>query len=90
MSTWTLLRPAEGLCQECGRAHNPELPHDKNSIFYATKFKMEHGRVPSWDDAMAHCTEEMKHTWNETMERVKKSTEQLLKEKEDDPAAPAE
>jgi hypothetical protein len=85
--TMMLLKPPPGNCQECARAHRPELPHDKNSLYYATKFKMAHGREPSWDDAMAHCTEEMKQQWNETMERVKKSTEQLLKEKEDDPTA---
>lgn len=89
--TMTLLRPAPGLCQECGRAHNPEIPHDKNSLYYATKFKMEHGREPSWDDAVAHCTEDMKKRWSDTMNRVRASTEQLQdKEKQDDPTAHTE
>lgn len=75
----TLLKPAPGLCQECACSHKPEVPHNKNSLYYATKFKMEHGREPTWEDAMGHCTEDMKRQWVETMERVKKATEELLK-----------
>lgn len=73
----TLLPPAPGVCQVCARDHEPEIPHDKTSLYYQTKFYMKTGRVPTWDDAMAHCTEEVKRTWKESMERVKETTKHL-------------
>ena len=88
MAQMTLMKPAPGLCQECAVDHDPRLPHDKTSFYYIFKFNMENGREPTWDDAMAHCTDEMKSSWKEAMGRVLKSTDYLLKETEDDPADP--
>lgn len=73
----TLLPPRPDVCQICARDHEPHYPHDQTSIYYHTKFHMEHGRAPTWDDAMAHCTDEMKKTWRESMERVKEIQKQL-------------
>jgi len=50
------------------------------------KFKMEHGREPTWDDAMAHCTEEMKTSWKATMARVHEQTKKVLGDKDDSTA----
>ncbi|MSU01809.1 hypothetical protein FYJ83_10055 [Tissierella sp. DSM 105185] len=55
--------PAEGTCPECGVKHEPELPHNQESLFYQYKFYNEHGRWPTWKDAMEHCSEEMKKLW---------------------------
>ena len=74
---WMLLPAAPGTCSECAVKHEPWLPHNKNSLFYQMKFSTEHGRSATWDDAMSHCTEEMKTSWKETMERVKKNTDAL-------------
>jgi hypothetical protein len=76
-SAMRLLPPEPGKCQECAREHNPELPHDKNSIYYVTKFYQDHGRSPTWDDAMAHCTDEMKKSWKETMARVEENSDKF-------------
>ncbi len=59
-----LLPPAKGLCQDCAVKHDPAQPHDRDSIFYGTKFAMNNeGAAPTWHDAMAHCSEEVKAMW---------------------------
>lgn len=50
-------------CQECAVHHDPVLPHNKDSLFYQYHFYAEHNRWPTWKDAMAHCSQEMKDTW---------------------------
>jgi len=56
--------PSEpGTCEICSVEHKPELPHDAQSLFYQYKFYNEHGRWPTWKDAMAHCSKEMKKHW---------------------------
>jgi hypothetical protein len=52
-----------GVCSECGRDHAPELPHDCDSLVYQYKFYDEHGRWATWEDAMDHCSDEMKEFW---------------------------
>lgn len=63
----TLLPPAPDKCQMCAVDHEPKYPHDQTSLFWQVKFKMERGRPPTWVDAMAHCTEEMKQQWTESL-----------------------
>lgn len=58
-----LLPPAAGVCQECAWDHPPEFPHDAGSLFYGSKFMLDHNRQPTWADAMAHCTDEMRAEW---------------------------
>lgn len=53
----------EGTCLECAAAHKPELPHNKDSLYYQYKFYNAHGRWPTWKDAMDHCSEDVKTTW---------------------------
>jgi len=52
-----------GTCPECAIKHNPEQPHDKQSLFYQYKFYNEHGCWPTWLDAMAHCSPETQELW---------------------------
>ena len=66
----TILPPRPGVCQICGTKHDPELPHNKDSLYYQYKFYQKHGRWPTWDDAMAHCTDRMKRMWKEEMADV--------------------
>jgi hypothetical protein len=47
--------------------HEPEQPHNQQSLFYQYKFYNEHGRWPTWQDAMAHCTDEVKQIWREAL-----------------------
>lgn len=69
MTPVTILPPPESACQVCGRnpAHNPTMPHDANSIYYQYAFYGEHGRWPTWTDAMAHCNNEIKAMWEKAL-----------------------
>lgn len=42
-------------CAECGVSHDPEAPHFANKLDYQMRFFAKHGRVPTYEDAMAHC-----------------------------------
>lgn len=66
-TTAFLLPPKAHLCQTCGTEHSAELPHNPYSLYYGVAFKLEHDRSPSWHDAMAHCTEEVKQQWIEAL-----------------------
>lgn len=52
-----------GTCSECAVEHEPEQPHNRQSLTYQYKFYAEHGRWPTWADAMAHCPEHIKQYW---------------------------
>jgi hypothetical protein len=58
-----LLPPAADKCQDCGRKHAAEQPHDALTLFYQVKFKMENDRAPTWVDAMAHCSDAVREHW---------------------------
>jgi hypothetical protein len=69
-ATWTLLGSApEGTCSQCWKEHEPEQPHDPRSLQYQYRFYAEHNRWPTWTDAMAHCSEEIKRLWTEALAR---------------------
>jgi hypothetical protein len=67
-SSWTVLPAAEG-CPECGRDHEPTEPHNRDSLLYQYRFRSREAqagreaRWPTWEDAMAHCNEDMKAQW---------------------------
>lgn len=65
-----VLPPAPGLCQVCGGKHPPELPHNMTSLYYQVSFHQKNGRYPTWEDAMAHCTEKMKAHAREVIAEV--------------------
>jgi hypothetical protein len=65
----TLLPASEGTCPECATAHDPALPHNQESLYYQTRFHMQHDRWPSWRDAAAHCTPEVEAMWWEALRR---------------------
>lgn len=56
-----------GTCPMCGRKHEEGWPHDRDSLCYQYKFYDEHGRWPSWADAMAHCSDAVKAYWKEQL-----------------------
>ncbi len=47
-------------CTVCDRPHYPEDPHAATSMAYQHAFMAKHGRLPTWEDAMAHCDERTK------------------------------
>lgn len=63
----TILPPAADCCQVCARQHPPELPHDPQSLYWATVRVAEGKPEPTWADAMAHCTPEMRAEWSERL-----------------------
>lgn len=56
-------RPPYPLCPECGAEHPPEMPHKATSIDYLMRFHAKHGRAPTWEDSMDHCSEEIKEAY---------------------------
>jgi hypothetical protein len=65
-----ILPAKEGTCPICAVNHEPELPHNKDSLFYQMTFYQNNGRFPTWKDAMEHCSDEMKALWtHELLER---------------------
>jgi len=70
LQPFSLFPAKPGTCPECAVAHEPELPHNQQSLFYQYSFYNEHGVWPTWGDAMAHCNEEMKEFWKSELQAV--------------------
>lgn len=58
-----------GTCQICATKHEPEQPHNQQSLAYQYKFYDENGRWPTWADAMAHCSDEIRDYWTRELEK---------------------
>jgi hypothetical protein len=50
-------------CTTCGRRHDADQPHDAQSLHYQYAFRAEHDRWPTWKDAVAHCTDQVRTAW---------------------------
>lgn len=59
----------EGTCPECAVKHDPRMPHYRDSLTYQYKFYDQHGRWPTWADAMAHCDPAVKEAWIEGLRK---------------------
>jgi len=66
----TLLPPAGDVCQVCAVDHPWDQPHNQESLYYQYRFYAEHGRWPTWSDAMAHCTPELQAIVREALVNV--------------------
>lgn len=55
----TLLPPAPDKCQVCAADHGPEEPHNPESLYWAMARNMEGKPSPTWEDALAHCDEDV-------------------------------
>lgn len=60
---FSLLPPPKDHCQVCAVQHDPRMPHNKESLYYQTRFNMQAGRVPDWRDALYHCDAEVREFW---------------------------
>ena len=56
----TLLPPPPGKCQLCAVDHPPEAPHNQDSMYWQFGFYKKNGRWPTWADAIAHCSDDIK------------------------------
>ncbi len=45
-ATWLLMpvNTSNGECSQCGRLHDPDIPHDRESLYYQYAFYAEHDR----------------------------------------------
>lgn len=90
----TLLPAKEGTCPECAVAHDPKIPHNPDSLYYQMRFHGQHQRWPTWEDAMAHCSPDVKAATRkvlkergipcgreETIKDLRKKTERILQGK---------
>lgn len=66
----TLLPCEKDACQECAVKHHPDDAHNKQSLYYQYKFYGIHGRFPTWADAIAHCSDNIKKRWKEELKKV--------------------
>lgn len=63
VGSFKLLPPPPGCCQVCAVKHAPGEPHNQQSFYYQCVFYWEHGRSPTWADAMNHCSDGVKEIW---------------------------
>lgn len=62
-----LLPPAESRCCICATAHRDDDPHNAASLYYQYRFRANHGRWPTWADAIAHCTPRVRSSWKQAL-----------------------
>lgn len=62
-----LLPPSPDGCPVCATKHEPNLPHNQQSLYYQMRFKGLHGRWPTWADAGAHCEPSMVAMWKQEL-----------------------
>lgn len=68
LKPWKIIgKTPPGTCSECATKHPPEMPHNQQSLTYQYKFYDRHGRWPTWEDAMAHCSDEIKQLWKDAL-----------------------
>jgi len=54
-------------CKICGRNHLPDKPHDAQQLHYQYHFYFQHGRWPTWKDAIAHCDKATRADWEDAL-----------------------
>lgn len=76
-TTEALLMPAPpGTCPECATAHDPDAPHNAQSLFYQYSFFARRGRWPDWRDAVQHCAPDVRQAWTDALTRAGINVEQ--------------
>ena len=58
------------LCNICNGRHPESLPHSAGTPEYQAWFQKEHGRLPTWSDAIAHCSPQAKEFALQWLTRV--------------------
>ncbi len=65
-----LLPAKKGTCPVCATEHPPEHIHNNQSIFYQMRFQGTYGRWPTWADAIAHCSAEIRAAAEQTLREM--------------------
>ncbi len=66
-----ILPSPPGTCARCGVKHQAAEPHNAQAMYYLYRFYGEHGRWPTWADAIAHCSITMQGAWIAELTRRK-------------------
>lgn len=56
-----------GACPVCATKHKKNAPHDRDSLYYQSRFYRKYRRIPTWEDAMAHCDEKTKASFRKKL-----------------------
>ena len=80
VGSFKLLPPPPTHCQACATQHEPGEPHNQQSFYYQFVFYNQNGRSPTWADAMAHCTDDVKELWTAELEKFGVVVEQPAEE----------
>ena len=64
-----VIPPVPGACPICATVHKPEQPHDRDSLYYQNYFRRKYRRIPTWNDAMSHCSDSVKKSFTEKLAR---------------------
>ena len=70
-----LLPPKKDTCPVCATKHEPDQPHNGDSMYYLYRFYGIHGRWPTWADAIAHCDAITQGLWKNELYNRKRWTE---------------
>ena len=62
-----LLPPGKEVCPICAQKHEPDQPHNAQSLYYQYRFYGIRGRWPTWADAIAHCRPDVQLAWREEL-----------------------
>jgi len=65
--TFRCYPPQPGCCPICAFFHGKNEPHFPGSTYYIMRFFQDHGRRPTWKDAMAHCPPEIQEAWTKEL-----------------------
>lgn len=64
---WLLLPAPDGTCPDCARAHELDVAHDAQSLFYQYSFFAKQERWPTWADAVAHLAPDVQEQWKSAL-----------------------
>lgn len=64
-----LLPPKPGVCSVCAVDHQDGEAHSAESVYYHYWFYAKHNRWPTWADAIAHCTPQVRQLWQQELEQ---------------------
>lgn len=62
-----LLPPPPDVCPVCAVKHEAWQAHNAQSLYYQMRFQGLHGRWPTWADAAAHCSDEVRAHWKQML-----------------------
>lgn len=70
-----LLPPKPGTCPICATKHGDNEAHNAQSMYYQYRFYGNRGRWPTWADAIAHCTPQVRRVWEQVLRERNEWTE---------------